>query len=302
MLRSAAAGAALTPYAELLDALVGLVWPSAARVRAGDPGSHRSMRLGRSPEFTEYRAYRPGDDLRRLDWKLYGRTDRLFLRIADDHASLQTSIVLDASASMAFPEEGQGKWQHASAIAIGLSAVAINDGDAVGIVATDGQGERVVPPRRRRDILHDAAVLLNGIAPSGSPDLAATIRRLQSPPRLVVLSDFLGDAERALPELAVAAAAGSEVVVVHVVADEELNPPKHSFLAEDPELPTLRRAMSDANRGAYDSAFASWRETIASQCHAMHANYAMTVTTESVRDVVRRIVAGHVAQFQRSTP
>jgi uncharacterized protein (DUF58 family) len=301
MLRSAAAGAALTPYAELLDALVGLTWPSAARVRAGEPGAHRSNRLGRSPEFTEYRAYRPGDDLRRLDWKLYGRTDRLFLRIADDHAALQTSIVLDASASMRFPEEGQGKWQLASAIAIGLSAVAINDGDAVGIVATDAANDRAIPPRRRRDILHDAAALLHSITPEGTPDLAASIRRLESPPRLVVVSDFLGDAERALPELAVAAAAGSEVVVVHIVADAELNPPKQSFLAEDPELPALRRAMSDANRAAYDAAFANWRETIAGQCHAMHANYALALTTENVRDVVRRIVAGHAAQFQRAS-
>ena len=302
MLRSAAAGAALTPYAELLDALVGLTWPSAARVRAGDPGAHRSNRLGRSPEFTEYRAYRPGDDLRRLDWKLYGRTDRLFLRIADDHAALQTSIVLDASASMDFPQDGQGKWQHACAVAIGLAAVAINDGDAVGIVATGPTGDRVIPPRRRRDILHDAATLLHSVAPEGSPDLAACVRRLESPPRLVVISDFLGDAERALPELAVAAAAGSEVVVVHVVADAELNPPKQSFLAEDPEVPGLRRAMSDANRAAYDSAFAAWRETIASQCHAMHANYELTVNTESVRDVVRRVVAGHAAPLQRSSP
>jgi hypothetical protein len=159
----------------------------------------------------------------------------------------------------------------------------------------------VIPPRRRRDILHDAAALLHSITPDGTPDLAATIRRLESPPRLVVVSDFLGDAERALPELAVAAAAGSEVVVVHVVADAELNPPRQSFLAEDPELPTLRRAMSDANRAAYDAAFARWRETIAAQCHAMHANYALAVTTENVRDLVRRVVAGHAAQFQRAS-
>src|SRR5687768_3938636 len=186
MLRSGAGDGPLVRYAELLDALAGLTWPSAARVRAGDPGAHRSNRLGRSPEFTEYRSYRPGDDLRRLDWKLYGRTDRLFLRIADDHAALQTSIVLDASASMRFPEDAPGKWEHASAVAIGLAAVAINDGDAVGIVATDPQhNDRVIPPRRRRDILHDAAALLHSITPNGTPDLAASIRRLESPPRLV---------------------------------------------------------------------------------------------------------------------
>src|SRR6185503_4718166 len=133
MLRTVAA-ASLTPYAELLDALAGLTWPSSLRVRAGDPGSHRSSRLGASPEFTEYRAYRQGDDLRRLDWKLYGRTDRPFLRIADDHAALRTMLVVDASASMRFPVEGYGKWEHACAIALGLASVAIADGDAVSLV------------------------------------------------------------------------------------------------------------------------------------------------------------------------
>src|SRR5688572_33291995 len=148
MLRSASGS--LVPYAELLDALTGLTWPSASRARAGDPGAHRSSRLGRSPEFTEYRAYRPGDDLRRLDWKLYGRTDRLFLRIADDHAALRTAIILDASASMRFPDPPRGKWEHACAIAIGLAAVAINDGDAVGVTVSAAAGDRALPPSRRR--------------------------------------------------------------------------------------------------------------------------------------------------------
>src|SRR5688572_15334088 len=172
MLRSAAAGAALTPYAELLDALVGLTWPSAARVRAGEPGAHRSMRLGRSPEFTEYRAYRPGDDLRRLDWKLYGRTDRPFLRIADDHAALRTLIVIDASASMRYPVEGYGKWEHACALAIGLASIAIADGDAAGVTVSASGGDATIPPRRRRDVLIDAAQLLADVRPARSPSVA----------------------------------------------------------------------------------------------------------------------------------
>jgi uncharacterized protein (DUF58 family) len=291
MLRTAAA-ASLSPYAELLDSLGGLTWPSQVRVRAGDPGSHRSNRLGRSPEFTEYRSYRPGDDLRRLDWKLFGRTDRLFLRIADDHAALRTSIVVDASASMRFPVEGYGKWEHACAVALGLTSVAISDGDAVGISVATSKGEQAVPPRRRRDVLHDIAALFQSVETGGEASLVGPIERLVAAPRLVVISDFLGESERALGALRVAAAAGAEIFAVHVVAEQELNPPERAFMAADPERPEFRRAMSDASRAKYLEEFAMWRERVAGELHAMNGNYRLTSTSEPVRDIVRRVVVG----------
>jgi uncharacterized protein (DUF58 family) len=289
MLRTTTA-ASLAPYAELLDALSGLTWPSQLRVRAGDPGSHRSTRLGRSPEFTEYRAYRPGDDLRRLDWKLFGRTDRLFLRIADDHAALRTAIVVDASASMRFPTEGYGKWQHACAIALGLTSVAIADGDAVGLTVAGRDGDRAIPARRRRDVLQDIADLFGSITPSGDASVVGALRRSVSEPRLVVITDFLGESENALAALRVAAAAGSEIFAVHIAAESELEPPAQPFMAADPEQPAFRRAMSDDNRQAYLSAFASWRQRVASELHAMNANYVLTSTREPVRDVVQRVI------------
>jgi uncharacterized protein (DUF58 family) len=291
MLRSAAA-ASLSPYAELLDSLGGLTWPSQVRVRAGDPGSHRSNRLGRSPEFTEYRSYRPGDDLRRLDWKLFGRTDRLYLRIADDHAALRTSILVDASASMRFPVEGYGKWEHACAIALGLTSVAISDGDAVGVSVAASSGERVVPPRRRRDVLHDIAALFESVEVTGTASLVGSIERLVSAPRLVVITDFLGEAELALGAMRVAAAAGAEIFAVHVVAESEMNPPERAFMAADPERLDYRRALSDASRTAYLESFATWRERVAGELHAMNGNYRLAVTSDPVRDVVRRVVLG----------
>jgi uncharacterized protein (DUF58 family) len=261
-------------------------------VRAGEPGSHRSNRLGRSPEFTEYRAYRPGDDLRRLDWKLFGRTDRLFLRIADDHAALRTSIIVDASASMRFPVEGYGKWEHACGIALGLTSVAIADGDAVGIsVATSG-GEQMIPPRRRRDVLQDMAELFQSVEAGGEVSVAGAVERLVSSPRLVVITDFLGEAEGALGALRVAAATGAEIFAVHVVAASELDPPDRAFMASDPERPEFRRAMSPESRASYLESFAAWRDKIASELHAMNGHYRLTSTADPLRDVVRRVVLG----------
>jgi uncharacterized protein (DUF58 family) len=214
----------------------------------------------------------------------------LFLRIADDHAALRTSVIADASASMRFPADGYGKWEHACAIALGLTAVAIADGDAVGLTVVGARGDTLVPPRRRRDVLHDAATVFESVTPHGTASVAAAIAREATTPRIVVVTDFLGDTEQVLGTLRVAAAAGSELYAVHVVAESELNPPERTFMAADPEAPALRRAMSDESRPGYLEAFAAWRAHIASELHAMNAHYRLTSTAEPVRDVVRRVV------------
>ena len=97
-------------YATLLDAVRGIRWPARTAVRGGIPGSHTSRLRGISAEFTEYRPYRQGDDTRRIDWKLFARSDRAYIRLSNDRAILPTMIVLDASASMAFPVATNGKW------------------------------------------------------------------------------------------------------------------------------------------------------------------------------------------------
>src|SRR4051812_43779474 len=90
-------------FGSLLDAVRGVHWPSRRAVRAGGAGMHHSKMRGTSAEFTEYRLYRQGDDPRRIDWRLLGRSDRAYIRLATDRAVLPTTIVLDTSASMGFP-------------------------------------------------------------------------------------------------------------------------------------------------------------------------------------------------------
>src|SRR5581483_7426243 len=95
--------------AAVLDAVRGVRWSARRPVAPSAPGSHRSRRHGIALEFTEYRPYRQGDDPRRLDWKLLARTDRAYVRLTDDHTVLPTTIVVDASASMAYPAATLGK-------------------------------------------------------------------------------------------------------------------------------------------------------------------------------------------------
>src|SRR5918996_1326532 len=105
-------------YAALLDAVRGIRWPARTAVRGGISGAHTSRLRGISAEFTEYRPYRQGDDLRRIDWKLFARSDRAYIRLSNDRAILPTTIVVDASASMAFPVATSGKWTLAAQLAI----------------------------------------------------------------------------------------------------------------------------------------------------------------------------------------
>src|ERR1700761_355783 len=113
----------------LLDSVRGVHWPSRKAVAGGPAGTHQSKMRGTSAEFTEYRLYRQGDDPRRIDWKLLARSDRAYIRLATDRAVLPTTIILDASSSMAFPLLTNAKWHQAQQLAIGLAAVVHADND-----------------------------------------------------------------------------------------------------------------------------------------------------------------------------
>src|SRR5215212_2504509 len=142
-------------YAALLDSVRGIRWPARSAVRGGIPGAHTSRMRGSSAEFTEYRPYRQGDDLKRIDWKLFARSDRAYIRLSNDRAILPTTIVLDASASMAFPLGSLGKWILAAQVGIGLGSVARNSGDPVGLVIARDGDALVLAPRMRSSVTHE---------------------------------------------------------------------------------------------------------------------------------------------------
>ena len=114
--------------AALLDALRTVRWPARRAVRGGASGVHAARSRGTSVELSEYRSYRQGDDPRRIDWKLLARSDRAFVRLSPDHAVLPTMIVVDASASMAFPAATSGKWMQARRLALGLNRAGAGPG------------------------------------------------------------------------------------------------------------------------------------------------------------------------------
>jgi uncharacterized protein (DUF58 family) len=281
-----------TGYGELLDALRGVTWPARRAARGSTSGTHRSRLRGVSPEFTEYRPYRQGDDPRRLDWRLLARTNRAYLRITSDRATLSTLLLVDASASMAFPEKTLGKWDHARRLAIGLTGIAHASGDPVAVGVVTAHGTIRTAPRTRRGVVTECARVLDAATPHGHIELGAAMQDAHAARRLVVISDFLGDVAAMLKPARTLLGKGGEVVAIHVVAREELAPAPDAILATDPEAPDIRRALTPDTESAYVRAFAEWREWLAREWRAAGAQYELTVTGEPADRVVRRIARG----------
>lgn len=280
----------LAEFAPVLDAARGLAWPARRRVRSVVAGPNLSVARGTTDEFVEYRPYRQGDDPRRIDWKLVARTDRVYVRVSQQRAVLPTMLVLDASASMAFPPPANAKWDLARRLTIGLAAMARHSGDPVGLAVAHPDGTRRVEPRTRLTVVEQMMRAV-AVAPGGTaPVAAAAEEAMRRAARVAVVSDFLDDAEAILARGRTFVAAGGELYVIHVVDRLELDPDARMRLVDDPEAPTVRRPLSPRARAEYQRRFAEWRDRLAGDCWTSGALYTMVVTGhEPIRQTMRRV-------------
>ncbi|MEP7117026.1 MAG: DUF58 domain-containing protein [Acidobacteriota bacterium] len=221
-------------------------------------GPHTSPLHGFGAEFREYRHYRPGDDLKHVDWKAYARTRSLYTRRFTETTNLEALIVVDASASMDF----HGKFPLARTVAAALAMLVVDQGDAAGLVAL---GSQPVQLPASRGVVHMARLLagLTRLIPDGTEPFSAAVAQVG--PRLprhglvVAVSDFYDDA-LAVPALRRLARAGHDVVAVQVLADEEVR----LVIDADAELVEAETARSqpvaaDLVRSDYRARLEQWR-------------------------------------------
>jgi uncharacterized protein (DUF58 family) len=292
-------------YGPLLDALRGVRWPARRPVPSGLPGLHRSRQRGTAGDFTEHRAYRQGDDPRRLDWRLLARSDRPYVRLTDEWTQVATWFVLDASASMHFPDPPAAgrasKWEVACAVTVGLASVAHAAGDPVAVLVRDARGTTALPPRARRGTVSQVMRLLDGIVAGGDGDVATGLAPVPRSARVVIVTDLLHDVDALLREGAWRAASGAVVECVHVVAAEEVDPPAGVHLARDPEGVVGRagasaaaslRPLHPAAIASYRAAFDAFRHAMAQRWRAAGAGYIEARTDAPVASLVRAIAAG----------
>ena len=157
-------------------------------------GRHASPHRGSSVEFSEYRKYVPGDDLRRLDWRAYGRSDRFYIKEFEADTNLRCCLVLDTSGSMGFGSAGTTKIEYARRLAGSIGYLAMRQGDAVGLACVAGGLVRNIPPKRNPAHLMAVFDVLDEIKPKGETRLAPVLHELAETVRqralVVILSDL----------------------------------------------------------------------------------------------------------------
>jgi uncharacterized protein (DUF58 family) len=160
-------------------------------------GKHPSPHRGASIEFAEYRKYVQGDDLRRLDWRAFGRTDRHYIRECEADTNLRCMLVVDTSGSMAFGSTSITKIDYAKRIAAGLAYLAIQQGDAIGLASVADDIVTDIPPRRNPAHLVPIFDLLEKIKPTGGTQLVPLLHKLAETIRqralVIIISDLFAD-------------------------------------------------------------------------------------------------------------
>ncbi|HET7677087.1 MAG TPA: DUF58 domain-containing protein [Candidatus Limnocylindrales bacterium] len=271
-----------------------------AAVRGGLKGVRRSTKRGISVEFADYRDYSLGDDLRTLDWNIYARLEKLFIKLFIEEEDVTVHILLDGSGSM----EGGApdKLIFAKRAAAALAYVGLASYDRVSMAVLQGRVARRLPAVRGTDRVFRVLADLSGIrAAPGPTDLAAAARHYaaqltQRGPLLLISDLFDADAERAISELA---GTRSQVAVLHVLSPDELDPPLEGELhLVDRE--TGRGVDVTADLAAlddYKARLAAWQAALEAHCNRRRAAYVPVPTTLPLADLVfaelrrRRVVA-----------
>jgi uncharacterized protein (DUF58 family) len=189
-------------------------------------GLHRSPYHGFSVEFTEYRQYTPGDDPRYLDWRLYARSDRYYIKRFEDETNLRCFLLVDNSKSMTFGSTGYTKAEYANTLAATLAYFLHQQGDAIGLLTFDEQIREYLPARHRPGHLRHMMLALEKPAVGAATDLTTPLKRIVELVRrrglMVLISDLLAPLDALERNLGTLVASGHEVMVFHLFDPQEL--------------------------------------------------------------------------------
>jgi len=192
-------------------------------------GLHRSPFKGFSVEFAEYRQYLPGDDLSSIDWKVYARSDRYYVKKFEEETNLDCHLLLDVSASMGYGSRGVTKMQYGSMLAASLAYLMNRQRDAVGLTAFDEAIVSMLPPSARSGHLRSLLVTLDRLRLGSRTDVSKPLHVLADGivrrGMVVVISDLLDEPERVVDGLRHFRFRGTDVIVFHLLDPDELTFP-----------------------------------------------------------------------------
>ena len=283
---------------EELQSIANLQLMARQAVEGAISGQHRSPHKGFSVEFAQHREYVQGDEVRRVDWKVFAKTDRYYVREYEEETNLRATLLVDASGSMGYAGEGAAytKCQYALRLAACIAHIILQQRDSVGLITFDTEVRGFIPPRsstRHLRILYDR---MTNTVPGGETDLSKVfheiVPRIQKRGMIFILSDCYTDVRELLSSLAHFRHASHEVVLFHIMDRDEAEFPFQQWTKfENLERLSEFRMVDPASfRAAYLENLERFREELKRGCQRHRIDLVPIFTDEPLTGTLARFL------------
>ena len=263
-------------------------------------GMHKSPFFGHSVEFVQHREYVPGDDLRHLDWKVWSKTDRYYIKQYEEETNLRSTIVVDVSESMHYGRGALNKYNYACTIAACLGYLLLRQQDSVGLITFDDKVRQTVPARSQQTHIDALVQAMHISRPQAKTDIESIMRRVAetigSRGMIILVSDLLIDREPLFRGLEMLRHRRHDVLVFHVMDDDELNFPfagttRFEGMEELPHLLCDPRAL----RAGYIEALEEYLVEVRRGCARQGIDYSLVRTGDYLDAVLSKFLHHRMA-------
>lgn len=268
-------------------------------------GMHRSPYFGQSIEFLQHREYVTGDDLRHVDWKVWARQDKMYVKQYEEETNLRCTLLVDVSNSMAYGRGHLNKYEYACTLACSLAYLILKQQDAVGCMAFDDKIRTNVPTRTKSNHIFSVVDALAVQKPREKTDMHAILRHVtEAIPRrgmIVLVSDLLADREGLFKGLKLLRQRGHDVLVFHVMDDEELDFPfSGPTRFEGLESPDFLNCNPRALREGYLAALQQFLDEVRRECARNMIDYALVRTSEPLDAALATYLSNRLGMHHRN--
>jgi len=269
-------------------------------------GMHRSPYFGQSIEFRQHREYTYGDDPRYVDWKVWAKQDRYYVKQFEEDTNLRCMLLCDVSGSMRYGRGALNKYEYGCTVAVSLAYLLLRQQDAVGCVAFDESIRMTVPQRTKRNHLDSIIQALELSDPQQKTDIYQILRNVaESCPRrglMVLVSDLLVDRSALFRGLRLLRSRGHDVMVFHILDDDELDFPFNGPTRfEGLELPDQLRCNPRALREGYLASLNVYLEEIRRGCTNHSVDYALLRTSQPLDAALAAYLSNRLGMHHKNS-
>ncbi len=267
-------------------------------------GMHRSPYFGQSVEFLQHREYTMGDDLRHVNWKVWARQDRLYVKQFEEETNLRCYMMVDVSGSMAYGKGPLTKYEYACTLAASLAYLILRQQDAVSGVTFDDTIRSQTPMRSRRNHIMSIVEMFNVQDPREKTGMADILRRVAEKAKrgmIVLISDLLTDVDDFIRGVKQLRQRGQDVMVFHVMDDDELDfpftgPTRFDGLESDDFLNCNPRSL----REGYLEAVNEYLEKVRRGCVKHTVNYSLIRTSQPLDAALAKYLSNRLGMHHRN--